>query len=147
LREDLKRRDLTINAIAQDKYGNIIDPYNGMLDLKKKILKNISLSFIEDPLRVLRAARFLSKFYYLGFRIHFNLFKLMKIIVKKKEIEQLSFDRISKEIKKALICKNPEIFFKVLYYINALKVVLPTLYNIWNISDKYKYIHRYITFI
>ena len=88
LEEDLKRRDLTINAIAKDSKGKYIDPFNGLNDIKNKVLKNVSESFIEDPLRVLRVARFLSSLYHLGFTIHKNLFLLMQNIVKLKEIER-----------------------------------------------------------
>ena len=131
LKEDLKRRDLTINAIAQNVKGNFIDPYGGLKDIKKKLIRNVSNSFIEDPLRILRVARFAAQFYHLGFKIHVNLFYIMKKIVKKRELGTLSFNRIFKEIKKAFYCKNPDVFFKILYYLNALEIIFPFLYQIW----------------
>ena len=138
LKEDLKRRDLTINSIAESHTGFIIDPYYGMKDLSNKVLKHVSLSFIEDPLRVLRVARFLAKFHHLGFKLDGQLFILMRKVVKLKEMNYLSDDRIMKETNKALLCKNPEIFFKLLYSLDILKFVLPVLYKVFLVNRRSK---------
>ena len=140
--QDLKRRDLTINSIALTHAGNYIDPYNGISDLKKKIIRNVSISFVEDPLRILRTARFLSKFYHLGFKIHASLFFLMDKIQFKQGIKYLSCDRISIEIKKTLLTKNPDVFFKILYFINILDLIIPTLHFIWKTHKNFQKISK-----
>lgn len=94
LKEDLKRRDLTINAIAEDENGNLIDPYNGLSDLKNKVLRHISEAFCEDPLRVLRVARFAARFHYLGFTIASETISLMKQIVESGELNYLTKERV-----------------------------------------------------
>jgi tRNA nucleotidyltransferase (CCA-adding enzyme) len=86
LEDDLKRRDLTINAIAKDKNGNLIDPYNGLKDLKEKKLRHVSDAFAEDPLRVLRVARFLARFKFFGFSIAYETLNLMKKITESGEL-------------------------------------------------------------
>ena len=142
LTSDLKRRDLTINAIAKSFFGQYIDPHGGISDIKSKLIKNVSISFIEDPLRVLRAARFLSKLYHVGFKLHHNLFFLMKKVAHSTEIQQLSKDRILNELKKALLTKNPDIFFKLLFYLDILKQAMPTLYAIWKNNNNYRIIRK-----
>ena len=122
--------------------GNYIDPYNGISDLKKKIIRNVSISFIEDPLRILRTARFLSKFYHLGFKIHSSLFFLMNNIKFKQGVKYLSCDRILIEIKKTLLTKNPDIFFKVLYFINILDLIIPILHFIWKTHENFQKISK-----
>lgn len=138
LKEDLKRRDLTINAIARNSLGKYFDPYNGIKDISKKLLKNISISFIEDPLRVLRTARFLSSLYHLGFKIHEKLFFLMKKIVASGEMKYLPHNRIFKEINKSMSSKNPDIFFKILYHLNSLPIILPILDGMWKSKNGHK---------
>jgi tRNA nucleotidyltransferase/poly(A) polymerase len=121
LEEDLSRRDLTINAIAEDEKGNLIDPFNGQKDLKDKILRHVSLAFSEDPLRIFRVARFATKFCALNFEVDKSTIALMKSIPK-KEIENLSFERIWQETEKVLKMKNSHIFFEILNNVNALFV-------------------------
>ncbi|KAF0722473.1 CCA-adding enzyme, partial [Aphis craccivora] len=120
LEEDLIRRDLTINAIAQDKFGNYIDPYQGIKDLENRLLRHVSESFIEDPLRVLRTARFAAKLMHLGFRIAKETMLLMRQIVKKKELLYLTINRIWNETEKAFKTKNPHVYFQVLHACEAL---------------------------
>ncbi len=119
--DDLKRRDLTINAIAIDKHNQYIDPFGGIDDIKNKILKHVSNAFSEDPLRVLRIARFKAK---LGFRIAPETIKLMKLIVDNKELLSLSNERIWKETHKALMTPNILEYFQVLYNVGALNQIL-----------------------
>jgi len=130
LEEDLMRRDLTINAIAQDLNGNFIDPYNGFKDLKNCVLKHISSSFKDDPLRVLRVARFAAYLSHLGFYIDKSTMKLMKSIVLSKEILFLTKDRIWKETEKALKTHSPHVFFKVLNECLALSILFPEIHNL-----------------
>lgn len=128
LEEDLKRRDLTINAMAEDAQGNLIDPYGGSEDLKNKKLKHVSLSFIEDPVRVLRVARFAARFYELGFSVAFETNKLMQQIVRSGEIDSLVAERVWKELERALAEKNPEQFFQVLAHCDALTILFPSIH-------------------
>ena len=118
--EDLKRRDLRINAIAQSESGEIIDPYNGKKDIKNKVLRKVSDAFQEDPLRVLRVARFASKLKYLDFSIEKETLNTMKTISKSNELKTLSSERIWNETYKALKEKNPEEYFKVLTQSEAI---------------------------
>ncbi|QFQ31915.1 tRNA CCA-pyrophosphorylase [Buchnera aphidicola] len=127
LEEDLIRRDLTINAIAQDKFGNYIDPYQGKKDLENRLLRHVSQSFTEDPLRVLRTARFAAKLMHLGFRIATETMFLMREIVKKKELLYLTVNRIWNETEKAFKTKNPHVYLQVLYSCDALNLIFPEI--------------------
>jgi len=111
LEEDLLRRDLTINAIAKDTNGKIIDPFGGQNDLKNRVLRHVSPAFIEDPIRVLRVARFAAKFANFGFSIAPETIELMRIIVDNQELNYVTAERVWKEIEKALITNNPQEFF------------------------------------
>lgn len=139
LEQDLERRDLTINALAQDLSGKIIDPFGGKKDLKNKTLRHISPAFADDPLRVLRVARFASRYYSLGFRISKNTMELMKLIVKRKELDSLPSERIWKETIAALRSKNPEIFFYVLKTCGAMSNLFPEIDILYQISKKIEY--------
>ena len=123
LDEDLKRRDLTINAIAQDEYGNIYDPYNGQIDIEKRILRHVSDAFIEDPLRVLRVARFATLDE--KFIIHKDTLKLLKQMVLNEELKSLAIERVAVEIKKGLEGKKPSQMFRCLCECGALNQILP----------------------
>lgn len=125
LAEDLKRRDLTINAIAQDSYGKIIDPYHGREDLKKRILRHISPSFAEDPVRILRVARFASRFG--DFKIHPTTNKLMKKMVSDGEVDALVPERVWQELIRAVQEPYPERFFMVLKNCGALLKLFPEI--------------------
>ena len=121
LDEDLKRRDLTINAIAQDEYGNIYDPYNGQIDIEKRILRHVSDAFIEDPLRVLRVARFATLDE--KFVIHKDTLKLLKQMVLNEELKSLAIERVAVEIKKGLEGKKPSLMFRCLCECGALNQI------------------------
>lgn len=124
LEEDLARRDLTINAIAQDSQGNLIDPYNGCTDLEKRIFRHVSDAFTEDPLRVIRVARFSARFNKFGFSIAPETLSLMTQISQSGELESLNQERIWRELEKALSYPNPECFFHTLSQCQALEHVL-----------------------
>ena len=124
LEQDLIRRDLTINAIAQDKQGNLIDPYNGQNDLKNKILRHVSPAFAEDPVRVLRIARFAARF---NFTIADETLQLIQQMVAKKELEHLVAERVWQELEKALATTKPSLFFMALRETTALKVLFPEI--------------------
>lgn len=125
LEEDLERRDLTINAIAMDENKHLVDPYHGIDDLNAKILRHVSPAFVEDPLRVLRVARFAARFHHLGFKVAPETLELMKEISSSGELETLTPERVWIEMQKALCTPNPEIFFEILHHVEALGVVLP----------------------
>lgn len=127
LEEDLLRRDLTINAIAKDTNGELIDPYNGLKDIENRVLRKVSSAFEEDPLRVLRVARFASKLKFLDFEIETETMELMKKISYSGEIETLSKERIWLEASKALSTKNPEVFFSVLDEVGCLSRVVGSI--------------------
>ena len=125
LEEDLQRRDLTINAMAMDKNGKIIDPYGGQNDLNNRILRHVSPSFIEDPLRVLRVARFAAKLHYLGFYVADETLLLMQEMTQSGELSSLTPERVWIETQKALNTSDPHIFFIILKKVGALKVIFP----------------------
>ncbi len=127
LEEDLKRRDLTINSIAQDNNGCLIDPYGGQHDIQRKILRHVSSAFLEDPVRILRVARFISRYHHLGFQIAKETSGLMCTMVKQGETRHLVAERVWQETYKALTEKSPEQFFISLRNCGALKDVFPEL--------------------
>lgn len=127
LEEDLLRRDLTINAMAETDEGVIIDPYGGQEDLKKKLLRHVSPAFAEDPVRILRIGRFLARYQHLGFNIAPETISLMRTMVQSGEVDALVAERVWKELERALGEKNPEAFFATLEICGALKVLLPDL--------------------
>ena len=125
LEQDLQRRDLTINAIAEDLEGRLIDPYQGQADLEHKILRHVSAAFAEDPVRILRVARFAARYHHLGFKIADETLQLMQSMVSAGEVDALVAERVWQEMLKALNEKHPEIFIKVLRDCGALKKILP----------------------
>lgn len=127
LEEDLERRDLTINAMALGEDGQLIDPYGGREDLEQRWLRHVSPAFVEDPLRVLRVARFAARYHHLGFRIADPTWDLMREIVASGEIDHLVAERVWKELTRALLEPNPEVFFQVLGHCGALAHLLPEL--------------------
>lgn len=127
LEQDLLRRDLTINAMAQDDEGTIIDPYNGLSDLRMRILRHVSPAFNEDPLRVLRVARFAARYAHLSFRIADETIALMRDMTAAGELEHLTPERVWKETENALASRNPQVYFMVLRECGALKVLFPEL--------------------
>src|SRR5699024_2409494 len=127
LEDDLKRRDLTINALAQDDNGEIIDPYNGLGDLQNRLLRHVSPAFGEDPLRVLRVARFAARYAHLGFRIADETLTLMREMTHAGELEHLTPELVWKETESALSTRNPPVFFQVLRDCGALRVLFPEI--------------------
>ena len=121
LEEDLLRRDLTVNAIAQDNYGKLIDPYGGKKDLENRVLRHVSEAFSEDPLRVFRVARFATRYAYLGFTIATETMALMQSMAQSGELSTLSAERVWQETKRSLLEKTPHVFFTVLNQAHALK--------------------------
>ncbi len=120
LKEDLERRDLTINAIAQSEEGEFIDPFGGMEDIKNKIIRKVSHSFLEDPLRVFRVARFAAKLNHLKFSIDKETLETMKEISISGELETLPKERLWKETEKAIHEQSPHIYFLTLLEVGAL---------------------------
>jgi len=137
LEEDLKRRDLTINAMAQTPAGEIIDPYNGQADLKNKILRHVSPAFQEDPVRILRLARFSTKFP--DFNIHPDTLTLMKNMVNAGEVNALVPERVWQELSRALSNTQPIRFFEVLENCGALPILFPQINIASNGMDALKY--------
>lgn len=135
LEEDLGRRDLTINAMAETTDGKIIDPYGGQQDLANKLLRHVSPAFVEDPLRVLRVARFAARFTYLNFTVAAETMTLMQNIVQAGELEHLTAERIWQETKRALAMKNPEVYFQVLRDCNALSVLFPEIDQLFGVPQ------------
>ncbi len=120
LEEDLLRRDLTVNAIAQDNLGNLIDPYGGKKDLENRLLRHVSEAFSEDPLRVFRVARFATRYAYLGFTIANETMALMQNMAQSGELSTLSAERVWQETKRSLLEKTPHVFFTVLHQAHGL---------------------------
>ena len=139
LEEDLQRRDLTINAIAENEDGTIVDPFNGRADLEAKVLRHVSAAFVEDPLRVLRVARFAARFHHLGFSIAEETMALMQDIAASGELWDLVSERIWTEISRALEERSPQVFFQVLRGCNALGDILPELENLFGVPQPKKY--------
>lgn len=127
LKEDLARRDLTINAMAMDADGQIIDPFGGCVDLQNRLLRHVSPAFAEDPLRVLRVARFLARFWDLGFRVADETLALLTQLAHSGELQTLSVERVWQETHKALAAQNPLAFFDLLQQCGALAVLFPEL--------------------
>lgn len=125
LEEDLMRRDLTINAMAQDGDGHLIDPYHGQQDIEKKVLRHVSPAFVEDPVRILRVARFAARYKQFGFTVADETLELMRQMVLAGEVDALVAERVWKELERALSEKNPEVFFEVLIQCHAAEVLFP----------------------
>jgi len=124
LEEDLERRDLTINAIARDEQGGLIDPFGGQQDLEQKVLRHVSSAFVEDPLRVLRVARFAARFAPLGFTVHES---------------HLAAERIWREIERAMTMPSPSEFVSVLRECGALEELLPEVNALFGVPQPEKY--------
>jgi tRNA nucleotidyltransferase (CCA-adding enzyme) len=135
LQEDLRRRDLTINAIAQSSDGEIIDPYGGADDLKKGILRHVSEAFVEDPVRVLRVARFAARFADRGFSVAPETRDLMQEMVKSGEIDALVPERVWQETERALGEAHPEVFFLTLRDCGALQAIFPEIEALFGVPQ------------
>lgn len=139
LEEDLLRRDLTINAMAQDESGKLVDPYGGLQDLHNKVLRHVSPAFAEDPLRVLRVARFAARLHYLGFKVADETLQLMAEICRKGELNHLTAERVWQETERALGEKSPEIYFSVLRECGALALIFPEINALFGVPQPEKY--------
>ncbi len=140
LEDDLARRDLTINAMAQDtETGEITDPYNGQQDLKNKVLHHVSDAFAEDPVRILRIARFAARYAHLGFSVHTETNQLMQKMVENGEVDALVAERVWQELRKALNEKTPSEFIKVLRACDALKVLFPEFNQLFGVPQTKKW--------
>ena len=125
LEQDLSRRDLTVNAMARDHDGGLVDPYGGRADLEARVLRHVSEAFDEDPLRVLRVARFAARFAGFGFRIADETLERMRSMTEAGELMTLPAERIWKELQRALATDAPQVFLQVLRDCGALAALLP----------------------
>ena len=139
LEEDLARRDLTINAMARDCDGRLIDPFGGKADLQARLLRHVSPAFSEDPLRVLRVARFAARYAPLGFSVHDSTMKLMRRMTAAGELEHLVPERVWSEIEAAMSSAKPGIFIQVLRVCGALAVLLPEVDGLFGVPQPAKY--------
>jgi len=139
LEQDLLRRDLTINAIAESSDGEIIDPYGGQQDIAAKILRHVSPAFAEDPLRVLRVAKFAARFAKLGFTVAPETIKLMGDIVQSGELDTLVRERVWQEIEQAMGSAAPDVFIRVLRDCGALESILPEVDRLFGVPQPEKY--------
>lgn len=135
LEQDLERRDLTINAMAEDEQGRLIDPFNGRRDIEQRVLRHVSDAFPEDPVRVLRVARFAARYQQLGFTIAEETMQLMRKMVTDGEIDALIPERVWRESETALSEVRPDVFFEVLREAGALKIVYPELDALFGIPQ------------
>ncbi|NUS59570.1 MAG: multifunctional CCA tRNA nucleotidyl transferase/2'3'-cyclic phosphodiesterase/2'nucleotidase/phosphatase, partial [Lysobacter sp.] len=124
LEEDLQRRDFTINAIAEREDGTLVDPWGGVRDIEQRVLRHVGPAFVEDPLRVLRAARFMARFASLGFEVAPETMALMREIVASGEMAELVPERVWQELVRALATKSPAAFVRTLRACGALAIVL-----------------------
>jgi tRNA nucleotidyltransferase (CCA-adding enzyme) len=139
LEDDLRRRDLTINTLAETTEGELVDLYNGRADLDARLLRHVSPAFTEDPLRVLRVARFAARFAHLGFTVAPETLELMNEMTQAGELEHLVPERVWQEIHNALGTLSPQVFFDVLRACSALRVILPELDNLFGVIQPAKY--------
>ena len=139
LEEDLQRRDFTINAIAQRDDGTLVDPWQGARDIERRVLRHVGPAFVEDPLRVLRAARFMARFADLGFTIAPETMTLMREIVASGEMAELVPERVWQELVRALASKTPSAFLRTLRACGALEIVLPEVDALYGVPQRAEY--------
>ena len=136
LEDDLVRRDFTINAIAQDEHGALVDPYGGARDLEARVLRHVGPAFAEDPLRVLRAARFMARFAPLGFTVAEETLALMRTMVDSGELAELVPERVWQELSRALAAPQPSAFLRTLRDCGALRAVLPEVDALYGVPQR-----------
>ncbi|MEO9215338.1 MAG: multifunctional CCA addition/repair protein [Rhodanobacter sp.] len=136
LEQDLARRDLTINAIAQDEHGTLTDPYHGVRDIEARVLRHVSPAFVEDPVRVLRVARFAARFAPLGFTVAPETMALMQQMVRDGEVDHLVPERVWAETRKALGEPQPSAFLRVLRECGALAVLFPEIDTLYGVPQR-----------
>jgi len=139
LEQDLIRRDLTINAMAMDEAGHVHDPYNGQQDLADRILRHVSDAFTEDPLRVLRVARFAARYHAMGFHVATETLDLMRQLTESGELNTLTPERVWKETSRALMESHADIYFEVLRSCGALKVLFPEIDALFGVPQRPEY--------
>ncbi len=139
LKQDLMRRDLTINAIAMTPQGEIIDPYGGKNDIENRIFRHISPAFAEDPVRILRVARFAARYSHLGFRLAEETRELMRQMVTAGEVDHLVPERVWAELFKALNEKSPSAFFYTLKDCSALERIFPEIHDLFGVPQPEKH--------
>ncbi len=136
LEEDLRRRDLTINAIAEDADGNLVDPFNGVADLRALTLRHVSPAFAEDPVRILRIARFAARYASRGFFVAPETVELMGEMVRAGEVDHLVAERVWAETQKALAEPTPSAFIRVLRNCGALRIVMPEVDALYGVPQR-----------
>jgi tRNA nucleotidyltransferase (CCA-adding enzyme) len=135
LEEDLRRRDLTINAMAESSSGEIIDPYGGRRDLEARVLRHVSESFVEDPVRILRVARFAARYADLGFGVAEETRALMERMTASGEVDALVPERVWQETERALGEARPDVFFETLRSCGALAVIFPEIDGLYGVPQ------------
>jgi len=135
LAQDLRRRDLTINAIAESESGELIDPYGGRRDIEARQLRHVSDSFTEDPVRILRVARFAARFATLGFHVADETLELMRAMVASREVDALVPERVWQETERALAEERPEVYFETLRACGALAAIFPEIDALWGVPQ------------
>jgi tRNA nucleotidyltransferase (CCA-adding enzyme) len=139
LEDDLRRRDLTINAMAEDDAGRVIDPYGGRRDLEARLLRHVSEAFAEDPVRILRVARFAARYAPLGFQVAAETLELMRKMVADGEAGTLVAERVWAETEKALGEDRPDVFIQVLRDCGALKIIYPEIDALFGVPQPEKW--------
>lgn len=139
IEEDLGRRDLTVNAMARDKHGSLLDPYGGAADIESRTLRHVSPAFAEDPVRILRTARFAARFHELGFKVAAETLQLMEQMVVAGEADALVADRVWKETELALGGPNPRVFIEILRCCGALAVLYPEIDALFGVPQPPKW--------
>lgn len=139
LEDDLRRRDLTINAIARTSDGTLVDPYGGQDDLNNRVLRHVSDAFVEDPVRLVRLARFYSRFAPLGFHVAEETVTLLRTMVSNGEVDHLVPERVWAETRRALMHDEPHLFFYLLRQCGALKPLFPELDALFGVPQPIKH--------
>ncbi len=139
LEDDLRRRDLTINAIAEDAQGHLVDPFGGRADLQARVLRHVSPAFAEDPVRVLRIARFAARFASMGFTVALETLALMREMVAAGELDHLVPERVWAELERALTEATPSAFLRVLRDAGALAALLPEVDRLYGVPQRAEY--------
>ena len=139
LEQDLERRDLTINAIAMDEAGGLVDPFGGARDIEQRVLRHVSPAFVEDPVRLLRVARFAARFAPLGFTVAEETMELMRRMVREGEVDHLVPERVWQETRRALGEPSPSAFLQVLRASGALAVLFPEIDALYGVPQRAEY--------
>ena len=139
IEQDLSRRDLTINAMAEDEDGHLIDPFGGQRDLESRTLRHVSQAFVEDPVRVLRVARFAARYHHLGFSIAAETIDLMREMGRSGELDSLVAERVWSEMSRALSEPDPAIFFESLRLCDVLEILFPEIDALYGVPQTAQY--------